>query len=105
MNKSKFIEKSLESFDEWRNDGEHCSIDDSVLNKFDVIMLKDFLQSKLSECWDMAGEEIVNKAKELIGKPASITPDTSEFVEGKIVILREVNDILNSLTSKQEDKV
>jgi len=48
MSYSQFIESQIKGFDEFRNDGEHCSIDDSMLNKFDVIMLKDFLRQSLT---------------------------------------------------------
>lgn len=38
------MKEILEEFDNWRNDGEHCSIDNSMLNNFDVVMLKEFVQ-------------------------------------------------------------
>jgi hypothetical protein len=48
--------KDLEKrFNEFRNDGEHCSIDDSNLNIYDVAMLLAFIQSELSRQRDEIG--------------------------------------------------
>lgn len=41
--------KILDEFDKWRNDGEHCSLDDSMLNRYDVIMLKEFILNALQQ--------------------------------------------------------
>lgn len=42
-----------ERFDEWRNDGEHCSLDDDALNSFDVEMLKSFFRGELQRLGEM----------------------------------------------------
>ena len=55
-------QQKLKEFDEWRNDGEHCSLDDSMLNNFDVLMLKEFLQSSLQEAYE-AGQLSVKDIK------------------------------------------
>lgn len=112
MNKQQFIEKSLKELEIFDNDRRVTGT---------VNELKDFLQSALSECWDMAGEdkdyivvkdhEIAQdlaknyKGKDLKGKWIIIAPAGLEMVSMEDLLrLPQIKKYINSLTSKQEDK-
>lgn len=45
----KHTQSELERFDEWRNDGEHASLDDGALYKLDIVMLKGFIFSSIEK--------------------------------------------------------
>lgn len=63
--KQQFIEKSLEKFDSPKHTDfpskEFNGLDESGIYGLKHLKDRDFLQSALSECWDMAGEEIREK--------------------------------------------
>jgi len=48
-------------FDKIRNDGEHCSLDDEALNKFDVIMLKDIFRELFAQEKQKYRQEILGR--------------------------------------------
>lgn len=48
----------LSDFDKWRNDGEHCSLDDGALNQYDVAMLKEFLSQAIDRIRDEEREKV-----------------------------------------------
>lgn len=101
MDKQQFVEKSLKIFDDnfgFFIEPEVRSYGGKIIksNQISSNDIKDFFQSKLSECWDMAGEE---KAEMLV-------------LQGRKILLHELNmyleDLLiktdSTIVSKQEDK-
>jgi len=52
-------------FDKIRNDGEHCSLDDEALNKFDVIMLKDIFRELFAQEKQQYRQEILDRIEKL----------------------------------------
>lgn len=50
----------------WRNDGEHCTIDDSFLNKFDVAMLKEFLTDTITQSMEVGKQKGIKELAEKV---------------------------------------
>ena len=60
LNDCEFVINIIKKFDEWRNDGEHCSLDDKELYYLDVVMLKDFIRTEFTAMIDEIEKEIMN---------------------------------------------
>lgn len=53
-----------ERFRAYRNDGEHASIDDVALNKFDVMMLEQFIEIELASVREETEREVLKRIRQ-----------------------------------------
>jgi len=101
-------------FDKIRNDGEHCSLDDEALNKFDVIMLKDIFRELFAQEKQKYRQEILGKQKAV--HPQRFRCSDKEFEEilrkkeahyelrEKLVIKQVRQDLKEDLLKRIEEK-
>ena len=109
LEKWKRIEKTMTNHMSGRKiwDADTNGLDDEANYLFVDETLENFLDSELSECWDMAGEEWKQATQKAIKH--GILPIPNRYGEYVHItdhnrVIREMETIINSLTSQKEEK-
>jgi hypothetical protein len=102
----KLIDTQLAEFDKWRNDGEHCSFDDSMLSFYDVIMLKEFIKSSILAVEQEVKKKATKKAcisiLKIIRNTKDKMPGSNEFEF--VVDVKGIEKTINSLIGRSNKR-